>query len=125
MGRRHFDCAAGGCVTVSGAARLGFSVVSQISRDEVAHLARLARLALTDAELDSFAGQLDAILTHVSVIQAVDVAGVEATGNPLKDVNVTRPDLITPGLTQQEALAQAPEAIDGQFAVPKILGEPQ
>ncbi|EUA13997.1 glu-tRNAGln amidotransferase C subunit [Mycobacterium xenopi 4042] len=62
-------------MTVSGAARLGFSVVSQISRDEVAHLARLARLALTDAELDSFAGQLDAILTHVSVIQAVDVAG--------------------------------------------------
>ncbi len=112
-------------MTAPGAARLGFAVVSQISRDEVAHLARLARLALTDDELDSFAGQLDAILTHVSVIRAVDVTGVEATGNPLKDVNVTRPDEITPGLTQQEALAQAPEAIDGQFAVPKILGEPQ
>ena len=73
-------------------ARLGFSLVSQISRDEVAHLARLARLALTDTELDSFAGQLDAILTHVSQIQAVDVTGVEPTDNPLKDVNVTRPD---------------------------------
>jgi aspartyl-tRNA(Asn)/glutamyl-tRNA(Gln) amidotransferase subunit C len=105
--------------------RLGFSVVSQISRDEVAHLARLARLALTDAELDSFASQLDAILTHVSAIQAVDVTGVEATGNPLKAVNVTRPDEITPCLTQQEALAQAPKAVDGRFAVPKILGEPQ
>src|SRR4051812_23453031 len=70
---------------------LGFSLVSQISRDEVAHLARLARLALTETELDSFAGQLDAILTHVSQIQAVDVTGVEATDNPLKDVNVTRP----------------------------------
>jgi aspartyl-tRNA(Asn)/glutamyl-tRNA(Gln) amidotransferase subunit C len=56
--------------------------VSQISRDEVAHLARLARLALTDAELDSFAAQLDAILTHVSQIQAVDVTGVEPTDNP-------------------------------------------
>ena len=73
--------------------------MSQISRDEVAHLARLARLALTDDELDSFAGQLDAILEHVSQIQAVDVTGVEPTGNPLKDVNVTRPDVVEPGLT--------------------------
>ena len=79
--------------------------MSQISRDEVAHLARLARLALTDAELDSFAGQLDAILEHVSQIQAVDVTDVEATDNPLKDVNVTRPDVVEPCLTQEEALA--------------------
>jgi aspartyl-tRNA(Asn)/glutamyl-tRNA(Gln) amidotransferase subunit C len=99
--------------------------VSQISRDEVAHLARLARLALTDAELDSFSGQLDAILTHVSQIRAVDVTGVEPTGNPLRDVNVTRPDEITPCLTQHEALAEAPEAVDGRFAVPRILGEPE
>jgi aspartyl-tRNA(Asn)/glutamyl-tRNA(Gln) amidotransferase subunit C len=99
--------------------------VSQISRDEVAHLARLARLALTDAELDSYAGQLDAILTHVGQIQAVDVTGVEPTDNPLKDVNVTRPDQTTPCLTQQEALAEAPETLDGRFAVPQILGEPQ
>ena len=82
--------------------------MSQISRDEVAHLARLARLALTDAELDSFAGQLDAILTHVSQVQAVDV---------------TRVDEMTPCLTQQEALAEAPEAVDGRFAVPQILGD--
>jgi aspartyl-tRNA(Asn)/glutamyl-tRNA(Gln) amidotransferase subunit C len=103
--------------------------VSQISRDEVAHLARLARLALTDAELDSFAGQLDAILTHVSQIQAVDVTGVEPTDNPLsdvfKDVDVTRSDETTPCLTQQEALAEAPEVVDGRFAVPQILGEAQ
>ncbi|HEU0190761.1 MAG TPA: Asp-tRNA(Asn)/Glu-tRNA(Gln) amidotransferase subunit GatC [Mycobacterium sp.] len=97
----------------------------QISRDEVAHLARLARLALTDAELDHYAGQLDAILTHVSAIQAVDVAGVEATDNPLKDVNVTRPDQVTPGLTQQQALAAAPRAAEDRFAVPQILGESQ
>lgn len=97
--------------------------MSQISRDEVAHLARLSRLALTDSELDSFAGQLDAILTHVSQVQAVDVTGVEATDNPLKDVNVTRPDEPTPCLTQAEALAQAPEAADGRFAVPQILGD--
>ncbi|MCQ4364218.1 Asp-tRNA(Asn)/Glu-tRNA(Gln) amidotransferase subunit GatC [Mycobacterium gordonae] len=99
--------------------------MSQISRDEVAHLARLARLALTETELDSFAGQLDAILSHVSQIQAVDVTGVEATDNPLEDVNVTRPDEPQPCLTQQQALAAAPEAVDGRFAVPQILGESQ
>jgi aspartyl-tRNA(Asn)/glutamyl-tRNA(Gln) amidotransferase subunit C len=111
-------------------------VVSQISRDEVAHLARLARLALTDTELDSFAGQLDAILGHVSQIQAVDVTGVEATDNPLSRragaqrpgegggvVNVFRPDEVQPCLTQEQALAEAPKAADGRFAVPRILGE--
>jgi aspartyl-tRNA(Asn)/glutamyl-tRNA(Gln) amidotransferase subunit C len=97
--------------------------VSKISRDEVAHLARLARLALTDDELDSYAGQLDAILGHVSQIQSVDVTGVEATDNPLKDVNVSRPDVVEPCLTQEEALAAAPRAEDGRFAVPRILGE--
>jgi aspartyl-tRNA(Asn)/glutamyl-tRNA(Gln) amidotransferase subunit C len=97
--------------------------VSQISRDEVAHLARLARLALSEDELVSFAGQLDAILSHVSQIQAVDVAGVKPTGNPLKDVNVFRPDEVQPCLTQEEALDQAPKAAEGRFAVPRILGE--
>jgi aspartyl-tRNA(Asn)/glutamyl-tRNA(Gln) amidotransferase subunit C len=99
--------------------------VSQISRDDVAHLARLARLTLTDGELDGFAGQLDAILEHVSRIQAVDVTGVEATDNPLKDVNVTRPDDVVPSLTQEQALSAAPNAVDGRFAVPRILGEEQ
>ena len=99
--------------------------MSQISRDEVAHLARLARLALTDDELDSYAGQLDAILEHVSQIQAVDVTDVEPTDNPLTSVNVTRPDVVEPGLSQQEALAAAPNAVDGRFAVPRILGEPE
>lgn len=118
--------------------------MSQISRDEVAHLARLARLALTDSELDGFVGQLDAILAHVSQIQAVDVTGVEATDNPLvrragavgtrpegggRDgdpggvVNVFRPDVPRPSLTQEQALAAAPKSADGRFAVPRILGE--
>jgi len=99
--------------------------VSQISRDDVAHLARLARLTLTDGELQSFAGQLDAILEHVSRIQAVDVTGVEATDNPLTDLNVTRPDDVVPSLSQEQALAAAPNAVDGRFAVPRILGEEQ
>ncbi len=97
--------------------------MSQISRDEVAHLARLARLALTEGELDSFAGQLDAILAHVGQIQSVDVTGVEATDNPLEVLNVTRPDSVVAGLTQDQALAAAPRAEDGRFAVPRILGE--
>jgi aspartyl-tRNA(Asn)/glutamyl-tRNA(Gln) amidotransferase subunit C len=100
-------------------------VVSQLSRDEVAHLARLARLALSDEELDGFADQLGAIISHVSQIQAVDVAGVEATDNPLTSVNVTRPDVVEPCLTQEEALAQAPRSAEGRFAVPRILGEPE
>jgi aspartyl-tRNA(Asn)/glutamyl-tRNA(Gln) amidotransferase subunit C len=99
--------------------------VAQISRDEVARLARLARLALTDPELDSFADQLDAILDYVSQVQAVDTIDVEPTGNPLKAVNVTRPDVVEPSLSQEQALAAAPKAIDGRFAVPQILGEPQ
>jgi aspartyl-tRNA(Asn)/glutamyl-tRNA(Gln) amidotransferase subunit C len=99
--------------------------VSQISRDEVAHLARLARLALTDAELDSFAGQLDAILGYVSQVQSVDVSGVEATDNPLKSVNVMRPDIVEPSLPRALVLAEAPEAVDGRIAVPRILGEPE
>lgn len=97
--------------------------MSQISRDEVAHLARLARLTLTDDELDSYAGQLDAILEHVSQIQAVDVTGVDPTGNPLTEVNVFRPDDVVPSLAQEEALAQAPKSVDGRFGVPRILGE--
>lgn len=98
---------------------------SQITRDDVARLAKLARLALTDGELDHFAGQLDAILGHVSQVQAVDVSGVKATDNPLKDVNVTRPDAVQQGLTQEQSLAEAPSAVDGRFAVPQILGEEQ
>lgn len=99
--------------------------MSQISRDDVAHLARLARLALTDDELMSFSGQLDAILEHVGKIQAVDVTDVPPTGNPLSEVNVTRPDVVEPCLTQDQALAEAPRAMDGRFAVPQILGESQ
>ena len=100
--------------------------MSQISRDEVAHLARLARLALTDSELDGFVGQLDAILEHVSTIQAVDVTGVAATENPVKGeghANITRPDVVAPSLTQDKALAEAPSVVDERFAVPQILGE--
>jgi aspartyl-tRNA(Asn)/glutamyl-tRNA(Gln) amidotransferase subunit C len=97
--------------------------VSTISRDEVARLAKLARLALTDEEISGFAGQLDAILGYVGAIQAVDVTGVAATDSPIKNVNVTRPDVVATSLTQAEALAEAPAVVDERFAVPQILGE--
>jgi aspartyl-tRNA(Asn)/glutamyl-tRNA(Gln) amidotransferase subunit C len=97
--------------------------VSTISRDEVARLAKLARLALTDEEISGFAGQLDAILGYVGAIQAVDVTGVTATDNPIKNVNVTRPDVVAASLTQAEALAEAPAVVDERFAVPQILGD--
>ncbi|WP_313673535.1 Asp-tRNA(Asn)/Glu-tRNA(Gln) amidotransferase subunit GatC [Mycolicibacterium sp.] len=109
--------------------------MSTISRDEVAKLAKLARLALTDDELQSFAGQLDAILGYVGQIQSVDVTDVAPTGNPLAPgagaqrpedrgtVNVTRPDVVQPSLSPEQALAEAPAADEGRFAVPQILGE--
>ncbi len=97
--------------------------VSTISREDVAKLAKLARLALTDDEIDGFAGQLDTILGYVGQIQAVDTSGITPTGNPLKSENVTRVDVVEAGLTQREALAQAPAAEEGRFAVPQILGE--
>ena len=97
--------------------------MSTISRDDVAKLAKLARLALTDSELDSFAGQLDSILDYVGKIQAVDVSGVTPTGNPLRSVNVTRADVVRESLTQEQALAEAPASDEGRFAVPQILGE--
>ncbi|MBD8507548.1 Asp-tRNA(Asn)/Glu-tRNA(Gln) amidotransferase subunit GatC [Hoyosella sp. G463] len=96
-----------------------------ISRDEVAHLARLSRLALSDAELDEFAGQLDAILGHVKAVTEVAADDVPATAHPAATANVWREDVIEPGLTVQQALSGAPEADGDRFAVPQILGEEQ
>ncbi len=94
-----------------------------ISRDEVAHLARLSRLALTDAELDEFAGQLDTILSHVKAVSEVAADDVAPMANPNAVTNVTRPDEVRPGLTPDQALAAAPLVEDGRFSVPQILGE--
>ncbi|MFE3443687.1 Asp-tRNA(Asn)/Glu-tRNA(Gln) amidotransferase subunit GatC [Nocardia sp. NPDC059180] len=94
-----------------------------ISRDEVAHLARLSRLALTEGELDQFAGQLDSILSHVRTISEVAAADVPATASPNPATNVTRPDVVVPGLTPGEALSGAPAEEEQRFVVPQILGE--
>ncbi len=94
-----------------------------ISRDEVAHLARLARLAVTDAELDKFAGQLDVILQSVARVSEVAADDIPPTSHAVPLRNVFRADEPRPGLTQQEALAGAPAVEDGRFRVPRILGE--
>ncbi|WP_328404376.1 Asp-tRNA(Asn)/Glu-tRNA(Gln) amidotransferase subunit GatC [Nocardia sp. NBC_00403] len=96
-----------------------------ISRDEVAHLARLSRLALSESELDQFAGQLDSILSHVRTISEVAAADVPATSSPNPATNVTRLDAVVPCLTPEQALSGAPAVEEQRFLVPQILGEAQ
>ena len=98
-------------------------MASAISRDEVAHLARLSRLAVTDAELDMFAGQLDVILQAVARVSEVAAADIPPTSHSVPLTNVLREDVVEPGLTQNEALSGAPDAQDGRFRVPRILEE--
>ena len=94
-----------------------------ISRDEVAHLARLARLAVSDDELDVFAGQLDVILGSVARVQQVAAADIPPTSHAVPLTNVLRPDVVRPCLDRDEVLAAAPAAEDGRFRVPRILDE--
>ena len=106
----------------SGAVSLG-AMTQRITRDEVVHVARLARLSLSDAEIDEFTGQLGDILEHAADIEALDDGDVEPTSHPLPMVNVLRPDELRPALDRDLLLSQAPDAEDGQFRVPPILGE--
>jgi aspartyl-tRNA(Asn)/glutamyl-tRNA(Gln) amidotransferase subunit C len=89
-----------------------------ISRAEVVHVARLARLALTDEELDRFAGQLDAILEAVGKVSELDLSGVEPTLHPLELSNVWAEDAPQPSLPLEDAIANAPEVEDDAFRVP-------
>ncbi len=97
--------------------------MSTLSRKDVAHLARLARLAVTDEELDRFAGQLGAVLDAVAQVGKADVAEVSPTTHAVPMTNVMRPDATTPCLPVEVVLAEAPAAEDGRFRVPRILGE--
>ncbi|MGH3729183.1 MAG: Asp-tRNA(Asn)/Glu-tRNA(Gln) amidotransferase subunit GatC [Micromonosporaceae bacterium] len=94
-----------------------------ISREEVAHLARLARLAVTESELDTFSGQLDVILQSVARVGEVAADDIPPTSHSVPLTNVFRDDEPRPGLTQQEALAGAPDTAEGRFRVPRILDE--
>ena len=94
-----------------------------ISREEVRHLADLARIDLSDAELDHLAPQLSVILESVASIQGVAGDDVPPTSHALPLVNVFRDDVVQPGLTAEEALSGAPEVDQQRFSVPRILGE--
>ncbi|GII20741.1 Asp-tRNA(Asn)/Glu-tRNA(Gln) amidotransferase subunit GatC [Planosporangium mesophilum] len=97
--------------------------MAAISREEVAHLARLARLAVNETELDTFAGQLDVILQAVARVGEVAAADIPPTSHSVPLTNILRDDVVKPGLTRDEALSGAPDAADGRFRVPRILDE--
>jgi aspartyl-tRNA(Asn)/glutamyl-tRNA(Gln) amidotransferase subunit C len=95
----------------------------RLSRDEVAHVARLARLTLSDAELDVFTEQLAAVLDHATDVEALDVDDVPPTSHPYPLRNVLRDDVVGPSVDRDEVLAAAPAVEDHRFRVPPILGE--
>ncbi len=96
---------------------------NRIGRAEVAHLARLARLAVTDDELELFAGQLDVILGAVARVGEVAAADIPPTSHAVPMTNVFRPDENRPSLPRDAVLAGAPEIEDDKFRVPRILTE--
>ena len=97
--------------------------MADISRDEVSRIARLARIALQEDELDQIAQQLDTIVDAVSKVQQVDTDGVEPMSHPHSIDAGMRPDVEKKTLTQAQALDQAPEVDEERFVVPQILGE--
>lgn len=94
-----------------------------LSREDVAHLAGLARIGATDAELDRLVGQLGVILDSVARVGEVAADDVPPMSHPLPLTNVTRPDVPVPGLTAEQALSGAPESELQRFRVPRILEE--
>lgn len=94
-----------------------------ISRSDVAHLARLARVAMTDDELDAMAGQLDVILSAVGRVQEVAAQDIPPTSHAVPLTNVLRPDVAAPSLSAAEVLEGAPAAEDDRFRVPRILDD--
>ncbi|MBA2389573.1 MAG: Asp-tRNA(Asn)/Glu-tRNA(Gln) amidotransferase subunit GatC [Geodermatophilaceae bacterium] len=99
--------------------------MASITREEVAHLARLARLAVTDEELQTFAGQLDVIIGAVARVGEVAAGDIPPTTHAVPVTNVLRPDELRPSLARDEVLAAAPAAEDGRFRVPRILDDPE
>ena len=97
----------------------------EITREQVAHLARLSRLALDDTELDGLVGELDVILTAVARVGEVAAADVPPTSHAVPLENVTRPDVVVASLARDDVLAGAPAAEDGRFRVPRILDDEQ
>ncbi len=92
-----------------------------LTREEVAEIAQLARLALSDAELDALRGELAAILDHVAALREVDTTGVEPMTHAVPTTLRLRPDTSGPSFPAEVALADAPATKDGCFEVPAII----
>jgi len=97
--------------------------MAAISREDVAHLAALARITMNEAELDHLAKEMAVILDAVARVQEVSGEDVPPTSHPIPVNNVYRDDVVLPSLTPSEALSGAPAQEDGRFKVPQILGE--
>lgn len=96
---------------------------ARLTRDNVAKVADLARLNLTDAELERYTEQLGAVLDHAEDVASLDLDGVPPTAHPLPLMNVLREDVVVEGVDRDEVLSQAPSVEDRRFRVPAILGE--
>lgn len=94
-----------------------------LRREDVAHVAKLARLVLSNAELDQFTEQLSQVLEHANDMSSLDLENVAPTTHPFGLVNVVRDDVVRASLDRDEVLAMAPDSEDGRFAVPRIIGE--
>lgn len=95
--------------------------MSEISRADVEHLATLAHITMTEAELEKMTGELGVIVDSVKSVQQAASADVPATSHPLPLTNVFRQDAVGHVFTQEESLSNAPDAEDGRFKVPAIL----
>jgi aspartyl-tRNA(Asn)/glutamyl-tRNA(Gln) amidotransferase subunit C len=93
-----------------------------LSEHDVRHVAMLARLALTDSEVDAMRDDLNSILSHIDEIQNLDLASVEPMAHAIAVTNVTRDDVVRPSLSQDAAVANAPQAEAGAFVIPQIVG---
>lgn len=93
----------------------------RISKQEVEHVALLARLELSEAEVDQYTEQLNSILVYAEKLQKLDTSDVNPTAHAVQLFNVLRPDEVNDSMTQKEALSNAPKAEDGYFCVPRIV----
>lgn len=93
----------------------------KISRDEVAHVSRLARLAMSDEELDSLTGEMDAILDYVEQMNTLDTDGIVPTAHAVPMENAFREDVIKPGFSTEQALSNAPDATENAFRVRRVI----
>ena len=97
--------------------------MSSLSRDDVAKLAGLARIEMTETELIELSSQFGTILDAVARVQELNLDGVKATSHPQPIENITRPDVVLPSLSPADALSGAPAQEEQRFRVPQILGE--